>query len=78
MRVRYQYAGGSSYIAECDLTEKKARKRFKELKQNAICEWVELVAEDEWEGEYMEVIACDDKTETARKIYVIMKEMGVI
>ena len=37
-------------------TEKKARKRFNELKSNLKCGWVDLVAEEEEEGGYMNII----------------------
>lgn len=59
---------GAGSFAECDLTERKARKRFEELKQDARCGWAELVAEDEDEGGYMEVI---DEHEQIRLAQII-------
>lgn len=63
MRVRYEMAGDSSCTAECDLTEKQARKRFEELKKNALCKWAELVGEDD--DDYMEVLEDFDHTKLA-------------
>lgn len=68
MRVRYQMAGHSS-CAECDLSEKKARARYEELKTNVLCEWAELVGEDD--EDYMEVLEDFDHTNLAR----IMKSL---
>ena len=56
MRIRYEmYKGGigSGVEVECDLTPKKARKKFAELKHVMKCGWAELVAEDDNEGGYM-------------------------
>ena len=64
MRVRYQMAGAASYTAECDLTEKQARKRFDELKADALCEWVELVGEDD--ENYMDIIDSFEHIKLAR------------
>ena len=72
MRVRYQYVN-QRYIAECDLTEKKAKKRFEELKQAGTCMWVELVGEED--DNYMEVLDYYDKTETAKMIASIMSQL---
>lgn len=69
MRVRYEMyknGQGKHYQAECDLTEAKARKRFEELKQDGKCGWVELVAEDEEEGGYMNVIEQYEKIRLAQ------------
>ena len=63
MRVRYEmFKGGMAQgsQAECDLTPKQARKRFDELKNNLKCGWVELVAEEDEEGGYMEIIDSHD------------------
>lgn len=73
MRVRYEHVGRGGYQAECDLTEKKAKKRFEELKKDGLCEWVELVGEDD--GDYMKVLDYYDKTELARRFYCIMHEL---
>ena len=70
MRVRYQYAGQTGWSAECDLSEKKARKRFEELKRDGFCKWVELVGEDD--DNYMEILDSYDKTRTALMIASIM------
>ena len=74
MRVRYQYVG-REYEAECDLTEKRARKRFKQLQEAGTCMWVELVGEDE--DDYMEILDSFDKTKTAKMIASVMGEIGV-
>lgn len=69
MRVRFEmYKNGqpAGAVAECDLTPKKARERFEKLKTNAKCGWVELVAEEDDEGGYMEVIDQYDNTRLAR------------
>lgn len=69
MRVRFEmYKDGkpAGVVAECDLAPKKARERFEDLKTNAKCGWVELVAEEEEEGGYMEVIDEYDNTRLAR------------
>lgn len=70
MRIRYQKVGMASYHAECDLPDRQAHKRFNELKEDGLCEWVELVGEDE--EDYMEVLDCYDKTKTARMIASII------
>lgn len=72
MRIRYQYVG-MDYVAECDLTEKQARKRFKELKEAGTCMWVELVGEDD--GNYMEILDSYDKTRTALAIASAMRSI---
>lgn len=53
MRVRFQIAGRIRYEAKCDLTERQARKLFNELKEDGLCEWAELVGEDD--DDYMEI-----------------------
>ena len=71
MRVRYEIykAGyGTGRYAECDLSEKKARALYEKLKQNAKCGWVELVAEDEDEGDYMEIIESHEHIRLAKII----------
>lgn len=69
MRVKYQFVG-QSYQVHCDLSEKKARKLFEQLKQNGLCEWVELIGEEE--DNYMEIIDQYDKTFIARSIAKFM------
>ena len=69
MRVRYQMAGQAS-CAECDLPEKKARIRFKELEHNALCEWAELVGEDD--DDYMDVLEDFEHIKLARMIKSIV------
>lgn len=70
MRVRYQMAGQNTWSAECDLSEKKARKRFEELKTNALCEWAELVGEED--DNYMDVIEDFDHIRLARMVKSIV------
>lgn len=70
MRIRYQMVGNNWYTAECDLSDRKAKNRFKELKEHGLCEWVELVGEDD--DNYMEILESYDKTKTARMIAMIM------
>lgn len=71
MRVRYQMIG-EQVVAECDLTEKKARSLFNDLKTKALCEWGELVAEEEEEGGYMEVLEDFDNIRLSRVIKSII------
>jgi hypothetical protein len=59
-------------VAECDLTPKQARKRFEDLKTNAKCGWCELVAEEDEEGGYMEVIESHEKVNLARTISALI------
>lgn len=73
MRVRYQMAGQQSYTAECDLTNKEAKKKFEALKKNALCEWAELVGEED--ENYMEILKYFDHTEMARKVYKVKREL---
>lgn len=70
MRVRYQMAGTSTWAAECDLTEKQARKRYEELKTNALCEWGELVGEED--DDYMEILEDFDHIKLARMMKSIL------
>lgn len=74
MRVRHEmYEGGrgTGCVAECDLSPKQARKRFYELKTIAKCGWCELVAEDDAEGEYMEIIDSHEQIKLAQMISTI-------
>lgn len=70
MRVRYQLCGQTWYSTECDLTEKKAKRRFEELKETGLCEWAELVGEDE--DNYMEILDSFDHIKLARMIKSII------
>lgn len=72
MRVRYQLAGDECYTAECDLTEKAARKRYEDCKKNGICIWAELVSEED--GNYMEIIESFENRDALR-IFEIMNEL---
>ena len=75
MRVRYEmYKNGLGIgsVAECDLTPKQANKRYDELSTNAHCGWVELVAEEEDEGEYMAILKQHDQIRLARMISSIV------
>lgn len=66
MRIRWQTATQrEGWSAECDLAPAKARKRFKELGADGLVGWAELVAEDEDEGGYMEVIDSFDHSKQA-------------
>lgn len=69
MRVRFQFVGHAAQ-AECDLTEKKARRRFEELKEAGLCEWAELVGEDE--DNYMEILDSFDHIKLARMLASIL------
>lgn len=62
MRVRWQRAGEASQT-QCDMTEKAARKKFEKLKTDALCEWAELIGEDD--DNYMEVLEDFDQTKLA-------------
>ena len=69
MRVRYQMVGHSP-DARCDLSKGAARRLFNELSHKGLCEWAELVGEDD--DDYMEVIESFDHIKLARAIYEIM------
>ncbi len=59
MRVRFEkfaHGLGMGVQAECDLSPKQANKLFDKLCKDATCGWCELVAEDDDEGGYMEII----------------------
>lgn len=74
MRVRYEIAGRRGSEAKCDLTERQARKLFNELKADGLCEWAELVGEDD--DDYMEVIEMFDHTEQARIIKAMFGDLA--
>ena len=76
MRVRYEMYKrglGAGCIAECDLTQKKAHKRYEELKSNAKCGWVELVAEDDDEGGYMNIIESYEQIRLAKIVSTLVE-----
>ena len=71
MRVRfemYKNGLGQGYQAKCDMTEKKAKKLFATLSNNLRCGWAELIAEEDYEGEYMSVIESFDHIEVAKSL----------
>lgn len=70
MRVRYQMIGSRTYQAECDLTAGKAKALYKKLGENGLCEWAELVGEDD--DDYMEIIDSFDHIKQARMIASII------
>ena len=70
MRVRFQFVG-ESVQAECDLTDKKAKEKFEELKTAGLCEWAELIGEDD--NNYMDVLDSFDHIRMARQIKRIME-----
>ena len=72
MRVRYQMVGQSP-VARCDMEPRRARKFFGELSHKGLCEWAELVGEDD--EDYMVVLDDFDHVKMARMLASIM---GVI
>ena len=69
MRVRYEMAystGFPTWQAECDLSNKKARSMFENLRNDKYCVWAELVSEDE--DTFMDVLEGFDHAD-ARKTY---------
>ena len=56
MRVRYRMVNAPRYSAEFFDTSKQAKQRFNEIIKDKYCVWAELVADEEDEGEYMEVL----------------------
>lgn len=72
MRVRYQMLNQES-VAECDLTDKEANKRFNELKKNQRCLWVELVGEDD--HNYMEIVKSFDQPQDVIKVQRVFDEL---
>ena len=75
MRVRYQILGHEPH-AECDMTEKSARKLFEELKEKSLCEWAELVGEED--ENYMDVLDSFDHISLARSVYNAMQEISML
>ena len=67
MRVRYELANSPIVQAECDLSEKEAKKLYNKLKENTLCKWAELVGEDD--NNYMEVLESFDHTLLANTVY---------
>lgn len=74
MRVRYELfnKGYGTIMAECDLSTKQAQTRYDNLKGNALCGWVELVAEDDCEGGYMETLKKHENTKGAMLLSTII------
>ena len=64
---------GQEYQARCDMDERKARKLYKNLFSNGMCEWAELVGEDD--DNYMEVLDSFDHIRLARSLAQIMGEI---
>ena len=69
MRVRYQMVGKHPEV-RCDMSNGSARRLFNELSHKGLCEWAELVGEDD--EDYMEVLDSFDHIKLARSIYEIM------
>jgi len=69
LRVRYQMVGMGP-VARCDLQEWQARKLYKDLFCKGLCEWAELVGEEE--EDYMDVLESFDHTDMARMIASII------
>ena len=74
MRVRYQMAGDPTYTAVCDLEDKKAQKMYRDLQKNGLCEWGELVGEDD--DNYMDILESFEQIEMARKLKSVMESLG--
>lgn len=72
MRVRYQKINQTA-CAECDLTEKKARKRISDLKQDSRCLWAELVGEDD--DNYMEILDQFDQDKEVIRAQKMLEEI---
>ena len=72
MRVRYQKINQSTQ-AECDLTEKQAKRIFSDLKQDSLCLWAELVGEDE--DNYMEILDQFDQDKEVIKAQRMLEEI---
>ena len=75
MRVRYKMVGFQP-VACCDMGERKARRLFKDLSTKGLCEWAELVGEDD--DNYMDILDSFDHSDIARTMYKVMQELGVI
>lgn len=75
MRVRYKMYGSELYKAECDLSDKQAKKIFKDLQNNPLCLWSELVGEDD--DNYMDVIdSYDGDLNLAKNVSMLMEVFG--
>lgn len=69
MRIRYELyrnGQGTGDIVKCDLTDRYAKKLFKELKNDVRCGYAELVGEEE--ENYMEILDSFDHVSTAREL----------
>ncbi len=73
MRVRYQMVG-SDVVAKCDMEDRKARRLYKDLFSNGLCEWAELVGEDD--DNYMDVLESFDHIDLARSMAKIVGEIS--
>lgn len=62
-RVRYKMYG-EDVRAECDLTDKQARKLYDTLKIEGACLWAELIGEDD--HNYMDVLEAFDHPQNAK------------
>ena len=72
MRVRYQMVGGQTQV-RCDLEDKQAKKLFGRLFSDGLCEWAELVGEDD--DNYMDVLESFDHIDLARSMAKIVGEI---
>lgn len=74
MRVRFQMAGLSGYQVKFFDAKANARRFYKKLNGEALCEWAELVGDDE--DDYMEVIDSFERIEFARHVKSVLDESG--
>ena len=72
MRVRFQMAGTDDYQVKFYDLKKSAHKFYEKLKEDSLCEWAELVGDDE--DDYMEVIESFEQIEHARSVKKILDE----
>ena len=63
MRVRYQMVGQQA-CAECDMSDRAAKHLYDELSHKGLCEWAELVGEED--NNYMDIIDSFDHIKVAR------------
>lgn len=72
MRVRfemYEMGQGTGDQCECDLSDKQAKRKFKELSKNDRCGWAELVGEDD--DNYMKIIDSFDHIKQAQTLTLL-------
>ena len=74
MRVRYKIINQPT-TAVCDMTEKQAVRLFESLKDEPLCMWAEMVAEDEDEGEYMDVLESFDHDKRAKMFASVFESL---